>query len=81
MEWEYGAQEYCDTFSKKSEQTACGPSGITMPYYKIFCNNDESTKFHSSIRLPFKFGFSLDQWKQSIQFMLLKTKVPHWEKL
>ena len=69
-------------FSKKSEQTACGPSGVTMPYYKSFCEDNELAQFYSSfIRLPFKFGFSLDRWKQSIQFMLLKTKVPHWEKL
>ena len=82
MQWEYGAQEFKDTFSKKSEQTARGPSGITMPYYKIFSEDDELAQFHSTfIHLPFKYGFSLKRWQQSIQFMLKKTSSPIWEKL
>ena len=82
MQWTYGAEEFRDTFSKKSEQTSCGPSGITMPYYKIFCEDDQLAAFHATfIRLPFKYGFSLKRWQQSIQFMLLKLDVPLWEKL
>ena len=66
----------------KQKQTSCGPSGVTMPYYKIFCEDDDLAEFHAKfIKLPFKYGFSLNRWQQSIQFMLLKTKVPLWEKL
>ena len=82
MEWSYGAEEFCNTFSKKSEQTSCGPSGVTMPYYKFFCEDDQLATFHATlICLPFKYGFSLTRWQQSIQFMLLKIDVPLWEKL
>ena len=82
MQWTYGAEEFRATFSKKSENTACGPSGVTMPYYKIFCEDDELAEFHANfICLPFQYRFSLDRWQQSIQFMLLILKVPLWEKL
>ena len=82
MQWSYGAEEFRATFSKKSEQTSCGLLGITMPYYKIFCEDDQLAEFHATfMHLPFKYGFSLKRWQQSIQFMLLKLDVPLWEKL
>ena len=82
MEWSYGAEEFRATFSKMSEQTSCGLSGITMPYYNFFCEEDQLAEFHATfIRLLFKYGFSLDRWQQSIQFMLLKLSIPLWEKL
>ena len=82
MEWSYRAEEFRATFSKKSEQTKCGPSGITMLYYNFFCEDDQLAEFHATfIRLLFKYGFSLDRWQQSIQFMLLKLSDPLWEKL
>ena len=82
MTWTYGAQEFRDTFSKKRETTGCGPSGITMHFYRIFCEDDALATFHSRfIMLPFRYGFSLDRWQQSVHFMLKKLATPRWEKL
>ena len=82
MTWSYGADEFRDTFSKKREDTACGPSGITMQFYRMFCTDDDLSEFHATIiELPFKYGFSLTRWKQSVHFMLMKTDAPLWEKL
>ena len=60
MKWDYGPDEFRETFSKKRENTACGPSRITMQFYRIFCLDDELAKFHATfIYLPFRYGFSL----------------------
>ena len=48
MQWSYGAAEFQDTFSKKSEDMSCEPSGVTMPYYKIFCEDDDLAEFHAT---------------------------------
>ena len=82
MEWTYDANEFRDTFSKKRETTGCGPSGITMHFYRMFCDDDELAEFHAKfIMLPFRYGFTLDRWQQSVHFMLQKLAVPKWEKL
>ena len=82
MKWEFGPEEFRDTFSKKREDTACGPSGITMQFYRIFCLDDDLAKLHATfIYLPFRYGFSLKRWQQSVHFMLMKIDVPLWEKL
>ena len=82
MRWEYGPEDFRDTFSKKREDTGCGPSGITMQFYHMFCLDDELATMHASfIYLPFKYGFSLHRWQNSVHFMLMKIDVPLWEKL
>ena len=80
MKWDYGPDEFRETFSKKREDTACGRSGITMQYYRIFCLDDDLAKLHATfIYLPFRYGFSLKRWQNSIHFMLMKINVPLWE--
>ena len=82
MKWNFGLEEFQDTFLKKREDTSCGPSGITMQYYRMFCLDDDLATMHASfIFLPFKYGFSLKRWQQSVHFMLMKIEVPLWEKL
>ena len=82
MTWTFGIEEFRETFSKKREDTGCGPSGITMHFYRMFCEDDELAAFHASIiYLPFKYGFTLTRWQNSIHFMLQKIDVPLWEKL
>ena len=82
MKWDFGKDEFRETFSKKREDTACGPSGITMQFYRIFCLDDELANFHATfIYLPFRYGFSLKRWQHSVHFMLMKIDVPLWEKL
>ena len=82
MKWDYGPEEFRETFSKKREDTACGPSGITMQFYRIFCLDDDMAKLHATfIYLPLRYGFSLLRWQNSVHFMLTKIDVPLWEKL
>ena len=82
MKWEFGPDEFRETFSKKQEDTACDPSGITMQFYRIFCLDDDLAKLQTTINyLPFRYGFSLKRWQQSVHFMLMKIDVPLWEKL
>ena len=82
MPWTFGVEEFRDTFSKKREDTGCGPSGITMHFYRMFCEDDELANFHATIiYLPFKFGFTLTRWQHSVHFMLQKISIPLWEKL
>ena len=82
MKWTFEASEFRDTFSKKSETTGCGPSGITMHFYRLFCEDDELAELHAKfIMLPFRYGFTLERWQQSVHFMLQKLAIPTWEKL
>ena len=82
MEWTFEAAEFRDTFSKKRETTGCGPSGITMHFYRMFCEDDDLAAFHALfIMMPFRYGFTLTRWQQSVHFMLQKISVPKWEKL
>ena len=46
MKWDYGPDEFQQTFSKRQEDRACGPSGITMQFYPIYCLNDGLAKLH-----------------------------------
>ena len=53
-----------------------------MQFYRMFCLDDDLSTMHASfIYLPFKYGFSLKRWQQSVHFMLMKIAVPLWEKL
>ena len=82
MKWEYGPEEFREMFAKKREDTSCGPSGITMQFYRMCCLDDDLAKMHASfIYLPFKYGFLLKRWQNSVHFMLMKIDVPLWEKL
>ena len=67
--WRRGIQRHV---LKKRKDTACGPSGITMQFYRMFCLDDELAEMHATfIELPFKYGFSLTRWQQSVHFMLI----------
>ena len=69
-------------FLKKIRTHGLRPVWSNNAILKIFCEDDDLSDFHATfIWLPFCYGFSLDRWQQSIQFMLLKLKVPLWEKL
>ena len=82
MKWDYGPEELRDTFAKKREDVSCGPSGITMQFYRMFCLDDDLATLHASfIYLPFKYGFLLKRWQNSVHFMLMKIEVLLWEKL
>ena len=52
MEWTYGVEEYRASFSRKSEDTSCGPSGIHMSHWKAGAENE--TLFDFTIPNPGK---------------------------
>lgn len=42
-------EDFQATFSKVNEKTSCGPSGLTMPHFKVAATDDElSTYMHYS---------------------------------
>ena len=82
MEWEYGIEEYKSTFSKTSEETACGPSGLHMSHWKIALEREALMRVHSFyIWAAFNMGFSYDRWEVSWHCMLQKKDKPFAQKL
>ena len=66
MEWEYGIEEYKSTFSKTSEDTTCGPSGLHMSHWKIALERESLMRVHSFyIWAAFNMSFSYDRWEVS----------------
>ena len=57
MTWTFEATKFRDTFSKKRESTGCGPSGITMHFYCIFCASKQTSSCsRSDMDLPWTGG-------------------------
>ena len=82
MEWKYGIEEYKNTFSKTSEDTACGPSGIHMSHWKIALERERLMRVHSFyIWAAFNLGFSYERWEVSWHCMLQKKDKPYAQKL
>ena len=73
MEWTYGANEYRASFSKKSEETSCGPSGIHMSHWIAACEDDELCKLHANfIWAAFRIGLPYERWTISYHAMIQK---------
>ena len=82
MEWHYGADEYIKTFSKISETKTVGPSGLTMHHWKaITYDNELATLFAKFVEIPFKYGITLERWKNVTHIMLPKKNRPFINKL
>ena len=73
MKWRYGAKEYRASFSKKSEETSCGPSGLHMAHWISACEDDELCQLHAQfIEASFKIGLPYDRWRTSYHAMIQK---------
>ena len=80
--WTYGVEEYKKTFSKTSENTACGPSGLHMSHWKAALEREVLMRIHSFfIWAAFAIGFSYDRWEISQHCMLKKKSLPFSQKL
>ena len=56
-EWSYGMDEYHASFSKKSEETSCGPSGLHMSHWIAACEDNELCALHAKfIEAAFQIG-------------------------
>ena len=74
--------DYQGMFKVKSAETACGPSGLTMPHWKAAAEDDLLSKIHAMlITAPFVYGFSYEAWEVSLHCMLLKDELPFWLRL
>ena len=57
MEWQYGPEEYRDSFSKKSEDTSCSPSGLHTSHWKVACDDEELCALHTKfIEIAFELA-------------------------
>jgi hypothetical protein len=73
MEWQYGAKEYRASFSKKSEDTSCGPSGLHMAHWIAACEDDELSTLHANfIGAAFRVGQPYERWQTSYHAMIQK---------
>jgi hypothetical protein len=82
FEWQFGAQEFIDTFKKTRESTACGPSSLHMSHFCAATENREIAGVHAFfIWAAFQHGFSYDRWEISWHCMLKKMDKPYIDKL
>ena len=73
MEWTYGAEEYQASFSKKNENTSCGPSGLHMSHWIAACDDEELSELHASfIEASFRIGLPYERWQTSYHAMIQK---------
>ena len=76
-EWTYGAEEYCKSFSKKSEDTSCGPSGLHMSHWIAACEDPQLSALHASfIDAAFRIGQPYPRWETSYHAMIQKKSKP-----
>jgi hypothetical protein len=75
-------EDFKATFSKVNEKTSCGPSGLTMPHYKVAATDDELSHIHALfMNAALEFGFSYTEWEQSVHCMLMKEEIPYIHRL
>ena len=80
--WEYGPDQFIDTFRKTRESTACGPSSLHMSHFKAATERRAIAGVHAFfIWAAFQFGFSYDRWEVSWHCMLQKMQDPYVDKL
>ena len=77
MEWTNGAEEYRQSFSKKSEDTICGPSGRHMSHWIAACEDDQLSSLHASfIEAAFRVRQPYARWETSYHAMIQKKAKP-----
>ena len=82
FKWKFGLNEYRSVFKKTCEETACGPSGFHMSYWKVALERDAIAEVHAFfIWAAFELGFSYPRWEVSWHCMLQKKKRPYYHKL
>ena len=73
MEWTYGIEEYKASFSKKSEDTSCGPSGLHMSHWIAACEDNDLCALHANfIEAAFRIGLPYPRWQTSYHAMIQK---------
>ena len=82
FQWTFGVEEYCNTFKKTRESTACGPSGLHMSHWKAATERPRIARVHAFfIWAAFQFGFTYPRWEISWHCMLQKLNDPIVSKL
>ena len=75
FDWHFGLEEYRQVFSKTSEETACGPSGLHMSYWKVALEREHIAEVHAFfVWAAFELGFSYPRWETSWHCMLQKKR-------
>jgi hypothetical protein len=73
MKWTYGKKEYRESFSKKNDDTSCGPSGLHMAHWIAACEDDDLCQLHAQfIEASFRIGLPYDRWRVSYHAMIQK---------
>lgn len=82
FEWKFGLDEYRQVFKHTCEETACGPSGLHMSFWKVALERDAIAEVHTFfIWAAFELGFLYDRWQMSWHCMLQKKKHPYYHKM
>lgn len=77
MKWKFEAEDCCNMFLKKNEETNCRPSGLHIPHWKAICSNDNLCNlFTKFIEIPYKLGFTYKWRETSYQTMIMKKSKP-----
>ena len=75
-------EDFQSLFKETRERTSSSPSGIHMGHYKAAALDDYLSDVESlALTIPFKYGFSLPRWQQSIHAMLRKETLPYIHRL
>jgi hypothetical protein len=82
FQWKFGKEEFKRTFRRTRENTACGPSGLNMSYWKVLTESDSLATIHAYfIEKAFQYGFSYPRWQVSWHCMLKKKPIPYIHRL
>ena len=82
MENGISLDDYTSLFKHTKESTSSSPSKIHMGHYIASCEHTNISQVHCTfMELPFKYGFTLDRWLNSLHCMLLKKDKPYLTQL
>ena len=82
FQWQYGLEEFKETFSKTKESTSYGPSGLHMSHWKASLERECISELHAFfIWAAFQFSFVYKRWEVSWHVVLKKKKFPFSQKL
>ena len=75
-------EDYTSLFKHTKESTSSSPSKIHMGHYIASCEHTKISQVHCTFMdLPFRYGFTLDRWLNSLHCMLLKKDKPYLTQL
>jgi hypothetical protein len=76
------AKRFHKAITVTPEKTSSSPSGLNYSIYKVAIQDSYITSVLSKLALtPFRYGFTLDRWKNVTQVMIKKKAEPIFDKL